>query len=94
MKLFSKLLYLSTGPNEAEGKNPAYAANDKKLLVIKDEYADCFIPFLTQHYSEIAVISGKCRLSDYSGIINPDEYAQTFFLFGADNLTDKNCIAS
>lgn len=70
------------------------AANDKKLLVIKDEYADCFIPFLTQHYSEIAVISGKCRLSDYSGIINPDEYAQTFFLFGADNLTDKNCIAS
>ena len=68
--------------------------NDKKLLVIKDEYADCFIPFLTQHYSEIAVVSGKCRLSDYAEVINPDEYGQTLFLFGADNLVNENCIAS
>ncbi|WP_082789080.1 DHHW family protein [Desulfolucanica intricata] len=28
----------------------------KKLLVIKDSYANCFIPFLTGHYSEIFVV--------------------------------------
>ena len=43
------------------GENRAYtniktnADNGKKLLVIKDSYANSFIPFLTQHYSEIAV---------------------------------------
>lgn len=30
--------------------------NGRKLLVIKDSYANSFIPFLTQHYEEIQVI--------------------------------------
>ncbi|MDE5649186.1 MAG: hypothetical protein K2I33_04710, partial [Oscillospiraceae bacterium] len=42
------------------GENRAYTNiktnvdNGKKILVIKDSYANSFIPFLTQHYSEIA----------------------------------------
>lgn len=60
--------------------------NDKKILVFKDEFADCFIPFLTQHYSEIAVVSEKCGFSDYKNIIKLSEYNQVLFLYGADNI--------
>ena len=30
--------------------------NGRRLLILKDSYANCFIPFLTQHYEEIQVI--------------------------------------
>lgn len=30
--------------------------NGRKLMVIKDSYANCFIPFLTAHYEEIQVL--------------------------------------
>ncbi|MDE5802992.1 MAG: hypothetical protein K2I22_08775 [Lachnospiraceae bacterium] len=32
------------------------AAKGKKLFVIKDSYANCFIPFLTEHYETIYVL--------------------------------------
>lgn len=31
------------------------AGTGKKLLVIKDSYANCFVPFLTAHYDEIQI---------------------------------------
>ena len=65
------------------------ANTDKKLLVIKDSYADCFIPFLVQHYSEIAVISPEDMKGCISDHININDYGQTLFLFGIENLGDR-----
>lgn len=64
--------------------------NDKKLLLIKDSYADCFIQFLIQHYSEIAVISPENMEKPLSNFINPDNYEQTLFLFGIDSMNNKH----
>lgn len=64
--------------------------NDKKLLVIKDSYADCFIPFLIQHYSEIAVISPEGMQKELSEYININDYSQTLFLFGIENLGNRS----
>ena len=64
--------------------------NDRKLLVIKDEYANCFIPFLVQHYSEIAVVSPEYLETGLSDLIVPDDYEQTLFLFGSDGFSDTN----
>lgn len=64
--------------------------NDKKLLLIKDRYADCFIQFLIQHYSEIAVISPDNMTKPLSSFINPDKYEQTLFLFGIDSMDNEN----
>lgn len=63
--------------------------NNKKLLVIGDEYKDCFIPFLTKHYSEIAVISADCTEGGIDEYINPDDYEQTLFLLGIDSLSEN-----
>lgn len=61
--------------------------NDRKLLVIGDEYADCFIPFLTKHYSEIAFISADCLNNGIEKYIDSDDYEQTLFLLGIDSLS-------
>lgn len=65
--------------------------NERKLLVIKDSYADCFIPFLTQHYSEIAVFSPEYAEKGLADFVNPDYYEQTLFLFGIESMADESC---
>ncbi len=61
--------------------------NERKLLVIKDSYGDCFIPFLAEHYSEIAVISPEYADDISADIINIQEYEQTLFLFGIESVS-------
>ncbi len=64
--------------------------NAKKLLLIKDSYADCFIQFLIQHYSEIVVISPGHMTKNISNFVDPDNYEQTLFLFGIDSMDNEN----
>lgn len=58
--------------------------NDRKLLVVKDSYADCFIPFLTQHYSSITVLSLEEMNEEIDRYVDTSEYEQTLFLFGKE----------
>lgn len=63
--------------------------NERKLLVIKDDYADCFIPFLTQHYSEICVISPDVLTKELSSFIDKNDYEQALFIYGIENISDE-----
>lgn len=58
--------------------------NERKLLVVKDSYADCFIPFLVQHYSRITVLSLEDMDDDIRKYVDTSEYEQTLFLFGKE----------
>ena len=53
--------------------------NDKKLLLYKDSFADCFIPFLIQHYHEICIINLE-ETPTISTPANPQEYTHVLFL--------------
>lgn len=63
--------------------------NEKKLLIIKDDYANCFIPFLVQHYSEITVASPEYMKNGLGYYLDKNDYAQTLFLFGVDTLSEN-----
>lgn len=67
--------------------------NDRKLLVIKDDYADCFIPFLTQHYSEIDVVSPELAEGSISSIVDYSDYEQILFLFGIENMSREGILS-
>lgn len=60
--------------------------NERKILVIKDSFGDCFLPFLVQHYSEIAVVSPENLECSLSELINTADYEQTLFIFGIDSI--------
>jgi len=64
--------------------------NERKLLVIKDSFADCFVPFLTQHYSEIDVIAPEYMKGSVKDFVDPADYEQILFLFGIDSMDDEN----
>ena len=79
------------------GDNRAYTAirtncnNKKKILVIKDSYANSFVPFLTNHYEQIDVIDLRYVKNSIKDYIDPNQYDQTLFLYNASTFAeDKN----
>ena len=67
------------------------APKDTKLLIFKDSYAHCYVPFLAQHYSEITMIDLRYMNEAYSKAINVNDYDQVLFLYnGATFATESN----
>ncbi|WP_303868299.1 DHHW family protein [Acetobacterium wieringae] len=63
-------------------KNPV--ANSKNLLVIKDSYANAFIPFLTPFYSEITVIDPRYYYDSIDELIADAQITDVLYLFNAN----------
>ena len=79
------------------GDNRAYTAirtnnnNRKRILVIKDSYANSFVPFLINHYEQIDVIDLRYVKNSIKDYIDPNQYDQTLFLYNASTFAeDKN----
>lgn len=65
--------------------------NENKLLVIKDSYANSYIPFLSQHYSEITMLDMRYIDVPYDEAVNIDNYDQVLFLYNYSTFAqDKN----
>ena len=64
--------------------------NGKRLLVIKDSYGDCMIPFLTQHYAQIDVIDINCLDRPLAELLNPAFYQQVLILCDADTFENTD----
>lgn len=69
---------------------------DNKLLVIKDSYAHCYVPFLTQNYSQITMVDLRYinisldEFMEQNGM-NINDFNQTLFLYNGSTLaTDVN----
>lgn len=56
-----------------------------KLLIIKDSYAHCYAPFLTQHYSEITLVDLRYIQMSYKQLFDPEDYDQVLFLYNASS---------
>ncbi|MBR4092578.1 MAG: hypothetical protein IKK32_01750 [Oscillospiraceae bacterium] len=65
--------------------------NENKLLVIKDSYANSYVPFLSQHYSEITMLDMRYIDVPYNEIVDIDDYDQVLFLYNYSTFAqDKN----
>lgn len=62
--------------------------NQKKLLLIGDSYADCMVPFLLQHYSEICFLNLICMEHTLEELVQVSDYSQVLILCDADTFTD------
>ena len=53
----------------------------KEILVIKDSYANCFVPFLAEHFSKITLVDPRYCSHTQIRKINPSEYDGVLVLF-------------
>lgn len=62
-----------------------------KLLIFKDSYAHCFVPFLTEHYSEITMVDLRYIQLSYKRLIDVSDYDSVLFLYNASTfMSDEN----
>ena len=70
------------------------AKNDKKLMIVKDSYANCLIPFLAEHYSEIYVVDLRYYAHPVSEIMQTNDIDSCLILYNLINLdTDTGIFA-
>ena len=76
------------------GNNRAYTGirtdnnNKKRILVIKDSYANSFVPFLVNHYQQIDVIDLRYVKNSIKDYVDPNSYDQTLFLYNASTFAE------
>jgi hypothetical protein len=63
---------------------------NRNLLVIKDSYANCFIPFLTQDYRTITVVDPRYYYENIATVIKANDIDEVLFLYNANTFFSDN----
>lgn len=67
--------------------------NNKKILVIKDSFANSLVPFLTQNFEEVQVVDLRSFNSKISDYMNENNFDNVIILYNLINLaTDNNIL--
>ncbi|MFB5760551.1 DHHW family protein [Paenibacillus medicaginis] len=66
--------------------------NGKKLLIVKDSYANSFIPFLLQHFSEINVVDLRYYEQDLAEFVNRQGIQDMLLLYNANTFSEDPSI--
>lgn len=64
----------------------------KKLVIIKDSYANSLVPFLTAHYSEIYMIDLRFYYEDISEFMKTNKIDDTLILYNANTFFEDESI--
>ncbi len=65
--------------------------NDRVLLVVKDSFANCYIPFLIPYYSRIVVVDPRYYVGTIEDVTYSYEVTDTLFLYSGNTFfTDTN----
>ena len=63
-----------------------------RLLVIKDSFAHCLVPFLAENYSEIVLVDLRYYKKPVSELIGAGGFDQLLFVYGIENLAESRDI--
>jgi hypothetical protein len=81
-----------TGGNHPHINIKSLGDTDKKLLVIKDSYANSFLPFLTSHYGEIDVVDLRYYMDDIEELIKAQGITDILFLYNVNTFNSDDSI--
>lgn len=59
-----------------------------KILVVKDSYANCFIPFLLSNYEQIGVSDYRNYAYNLSNLVEKEGYDEVLFLYSLQGFAD------
>lgn len=60
----------------------------KSILIFKDSYAHCYVPFLAEHYSKITMLDMRYINLPYRYLVDVEAYDQALFLFNAVSFSE------
>lgn len=67
--------------------------NNKKLLLIKDSYANSFVQFLTPYFNDIVIVDPRYYYGDIDKLISEEGITDLLYLYNANTFFSDNNIA-
>lgn len=80
------------GSNCAKVSVSTVVEGDRKLLVIKDSFANCMIPMLTPYFSKIVVVDPRYMTEGIDGIMKEEVFTDILFLYNANTFFDDTVL--
>ena len=72
------------GGNHAQIKISTPTESNNTLLVLKDSYANSFVPFLAQHYRKIIMIDPRYYYGDLEQLLQVENVQEVLYLYNAN----------
>lgn len=66
---------------------------NERLLVIKDSYANCFLPFLAPYYREILVVDPRYYTGDMEKLMEENKITSVLFLYNANTFFEDRMLS-
>ena len=70
-----------------------YKRQGRRLLVLKDSYANCFLPFLAPYYREIVVVDPRYYYDDLAMLVETEEITDVLYLYNANTFFQDTSLA-
>ena len=83
---------LFLGGNEPLIRINSTTLNKRNLLVIKDSYANCFIPFMTGQYQKVVVVDPRYYYEDIDELMDMEGITDVIFLYNATTLSQDGSL--
>lgn len=80
------------GGNHSIVKINTSSSSKKRLLVVKDSYANCFVPFLMSHYDEIVVVDLRYYEDDLKSVIKDYGITDVLILYNVNTFFEDPSI--
>ena len=61
-------------------------------MVVKDSYANCFVPFLVNHYEDIIVLDTRYYMSGVSNYMKNNPVSDVLILYNLNTLDEDTGI--
>lgn len=90
LKTYDKYAMFLRGNDEILTIRANHAGNRKQLVVFKDSYANCLIPFLTYQYDEITVVDLRYYADSVRELLEEKEDADILLLYNFSFLNEDN----
>lgn len=85
---YAMFLRGNNGYSTIPGTGPA----ERRILVLKDSYANCFVPFLTADYGQVDVVDLRTWKYNVENLINMFDYDDILLLYSFQNFASETSV--
>ena len=68
------------------------AEGERTLLILKDSYANCFVPFLTSHFREIVLVDPRYYYGNVDVLMEEQEFTDILFLYNLNTFLEDDVL--
>ncbi|MGX8729153.1 MAG: DHHW family protein, partial [Lachnospiraceae bacterium] len=69
------------------------AKTDRRLLIIKDSYANCILPLFSKYYAQVDVVDVHRYTGNLDALMEKDQISEVLFLCNANTLFSDTSLA-